>query len=166
MTEREQSTLYQRIWRRNIHAKRRAQGLCIGCGKFPPAKSKSGYCEKCLAKARAEYKPFDRRHKHRFWAIKRKYGIGETEFAQLLEAQNGKCAICGIEPPPPLAETEDRRKHNGKILKVDHDHETNEVRGLLCNGCNIGLGGFADDPSRLWSAMQYLLKHRKVSEVG
>lgn len=51
-----------------------------------------------------------------------------------------QCVICGIE---------------GKLV-VDHNHTTNEVRGLLCNHCNLGLGNFKDDPMLLEFAAQYL----------
>lgn len=69
----------------------------------------------------------------------RKYSLSETEYTRLLETQGWVCAICGGEPNA-----------------VDHDHKTNAVRGLLCRNCNSGIGFFADDVSRLRSAIQYL----------
>jgi hypothetical protein len=46
----------------------------------------------------------------------------------MFQAQGGVCAICN-QPPSP-----------GRNLSVDHNHETGEVRGLLCVGCNTGVG--------------------------
>jgi len=50
-------------------------------------------------------------------------GVTDDEYALLLEAQDGGCAICGAKPKT-------RRLH------VDHDHATGKVRGLLCHRCN------------------------------
>jgi hypothetical protein len=41
---------------------------------------------------------------------------------------------------------------------VDHDHETNKIRGLLCSRCNTGLGLFFDNISNLENAILYLKK--------
>jgi hypothetical protein len=60
----------------------------------------------------------------------------------MLARQHGACAIC--------------KRISSKRLCVDHCHATDKVRGLLCWGCNIGLGNFADDPSRLREAAAYL----------
>lgn len=62
----------------------------------------------------------------------------------LLAAQGGACAICG---GPPLGKG---------VYHLDHDHETGNVRGLLCHACNTSLGGFRDDPELLRKAIAYL----------
>lgn len=76
-----------------------------------------------------------------------KYGLSLSQYACLLSAQNGTCKICGARP-------EDCRPHGR--LNVDHDHDTGKVRGLLCNQCNVALGGFRDSPALLLNAVKYL----------
>jgi hypothetical protein len=44
------------------------------------------------------------------------------------------CTICDEVPP---------------VWHLDHDHETGTPRGWLCSRCNMGLGKFDDDPTRL-----------------
>ncbi len=57
--------------------------------------------------------------------------------------------------------------HFSKGLCVDHDHKTGEIRGLLCDSCNNGLGRFKDNPEILASALSYL-QNRQVgcADVG
>lgn len=45
-------------------------------------------------------------------------------------------------------------------LVMDHDHATGIVRALLCHPCNIGLGGFKDNPAHLRLATTYLEKYK------
>lgn len=52
----------------------------------------------------------------------KKYGISLEDYYRLVNKQEGACAICRIQ---------------NDNLQVDHDHETNVVRGLLCSKCNI-----------------------------
>jgi hypothetical protein len=73
----------------------------------------------------------------------RLYGVSEGLYQTLLDKQDGRCAICGRLP--------DKRK-----LGVDHNHETGEVRGLLCQQCNHAIGLLGDDPQRLQAAIDYL----------
>ena len=86
----------------------------------------------------------------------RKAGITVADYDQIFKAQNGKCAICGDGRSKRLA------------LAIDHDHETGEIRGLLCRHCNVGLGHFKDESSRLWKAFQYLVlhQHRRHKEAS
>lgn len=41
-------------------------------------------------------------------------------------------------------------------LRVDHCHTTGKFRGLICDKCNLGIGHFADNPSLLRAAADYL----------
>lgn len=63
------------------------------------------------------------------------------------EKQGWQCAICKA----PL--------RNGKHVHLDHDHTTGKLRGVLCRGCNVGIGCFREDPVALAAAIQYLLRH-------
>jgi hypothetical protein len=69
-----------------------------------------------------------------------KYGLREKDVAALLILQGGGCAIC-------------RGSH---LLGVDHDHETGEVRGILCRKCNSGLGQFNDRLELVRNGIAYL----------
>jgi len=81
--------------------------------------------------------------------LKRKYGISLDEYNQLVESQGDSCAICG---------TTDKGVARGKFRywSVDHNHATGEVRGLLCQKCNVLLGMAKDDISILEKAIEYL----------
>lgn len=80
----------------------------------------------------------------------RYYGLLEEDYKNLLLAQDGKCAIC---------------KCILTNVTVDHDHETDAIRGLLCNECNLGLGNFKDNLSILESAMKYLASAPKKASL-
>lgn len=69
----------------------------------------------------------------------RKYGLTVEQYDQLYAHQGGRCAAC-------------RRVDD---LCVDHNHETGEVRALLCHGCNTALGMLKDDPLRIRALAAY-----------
>ncbi len=80
-----------------------------------------------------------------FWPRLNLYDLSLEEFNQLLEKQNNSCGICG-------KSFEEYRNY------IDHDHVTGKVRGLLCSGCNTGLGKFGDNIEGLMKAIYYLLQ--------
>jgi hypothetical protein len=86
--------------------------------------------------------------------LKSLYGITLADFDRLLAEQNGQCATCGATTP-------------GKrgVWRVDHDHLTGQVRGLLCEGCNRGIGCLQDDPVIFMAAARYVAAHREI-EAG
>ena len=77
---------------------------------------------------------------------KTQYNLSEEEWVNLLNKQKGCCAICGASLTFIT---------NG--YAVDHNHKTDEVRGILCGTCNMALGLFKDSPKILQEARRYLL---------
>lgn len=82
---------------------------------------------------------------HKYAKIKYKYGITREEYLKLYNDQSGKCAICGKEI-----------EVLGNETHIDHDHDTNIIRGLLCQNCNLGLGYFFDSKEILNKAAEYV----------
>lgn len=78
-------------------------------------------------------------------ALMTRYALTKEDYDRLFQSQNGQCAICFTDLD--------------KYTHIDHSHETSEVRGLLCQLCNRGLGHFKDDVERLSNAINYLIKH-------
>lgn len=76
----------------------------------------------------------------------KKFGITVEEFNKMLENQKYRCAICGY----------DDISDPKFFPVVDHCHTHNQVRGLLCMNCNLGLGSFRDNPDFLDTAILYL----------
>jgi hypothetical protein len=121
---------------------------------------RKSWCRKCQAAvARASYRadPEPRRtasaarrrrdycpDRRRDAMLRHHYGLTLEAFAALLRSQGSCCAICGSGEP------------RSKNWNVDHCHESERVRGVLCGPCNTGLGHLGDDPERLESAIRYL----------
>ena len=74
----------------------------------------------------------------------RQFGITEEDYDRMLAEQDGLCAICR-QPEP-----------EGRRLHVDHDHDTDEVCGLLCGPCNRGIGMLGEDPVVIEAALAYV----------
>lgn len=93
----------------------------------------------------------------------RNHHIRIDSFKKIVEEQKGRCAICHLD-------FEDDRSR----MNVDHDHRCcsgrsscgNCIRGILCNGCNGGIGFFKDDPENLLSAAQYLSHFKERNTNG
>lgn len=137
--ERDRSLAKGREQRRSAGIPQRARKFnengdvwCARCADYLPihrfAVFKSGkregqpasYCRRC-SKAYA--------HAQR---LKKIYGVAAEEYDRLLQIQEGRCAICRDRPV-------------NRQLAVDHNHQTGQIRGLLCKRCNHDLLGSARD---------------------
>ncbi len=124
--------------------------------------------KKCTEKQKAYMREYYRTHKKeareravkngstvstymRAQNLKRNYGLTVEQFEIMLGEQGGCCLICKT-PEDSI----DPRTGKTRNLAVDHCHTTGKVRGLLCAGCNNGLGCFKDDTNRIVAALEYL----------
>lgn len=123
---------------------------CRTCGKSKSVSDFSGRtnrASKTASRCRECMRPTTR------WKrLKERYGIDRETFERMTADQGGLCAIC--HRPPQI----------WRHLDVDHCHETNRVRGLLCRKCNVGIGAMEDVPDRMRAAAAYIESHRKASE--
>jgi len=124
--------------------------VCKECYRKASKKYKLANAEECSRKHKEYMKHWNanrtesQRNKMADNRLKKQYGISLNEYNLMKSAQGNKCAICGNIPK--------------ETLQVDHCHKTGFVRGLLCRGCNSGIGGLRDDIKILRSAIKYLEK--------
>jgi hypothetical protein len=131
------------------------------CGQCRDIKPDSAYysdsdavCRSCIVGKARVRQPEDKRVRSRRKHLKREYGLDPSQVLQMLERQNGRCAICALEMTPPGSAP--------TSMCVDHSHETNRVRQLLCSSCNKLLGFAKDDPVTLHAAIRYLREHAEA----
>ncbi len=84
-----------------------------------------------------------------------RFGLTLNEYLDLLIAQDFCCAVC---TKPPFDGHGSRRSLDGFV--VDHDHDTNKVRGLLHPNCNVAIGLLQDSVDNAHGAWKYLRKHK------
>jgi hypothetical protein len=115
--------------------------------EFPRNRSGKGghgsYCKPCH-NARTRANIVKNHGNSRNYHLKGRYGITGADYDRMLASQGGLCAGCRKAPP----------QH------VDHDHETDAVRGLLCFNCNQALGNVRDDVYVMRGLVAYLDAHR------
>lgn len=106
------------------------------------AQWKKDHPEKTRAQGRRWYKANRKRsiQRSRNNQLLRDYGITLVQLEAMLEKQCRRCLICKKNP----------------AVAVDHNHRTGKIRGILCRMCNIGIGGFKDDPKLCQQAAKYL----------
>lgn len=143
---------------------------CRRCGKDREQNSFKGHspaarCHGCREKSRDE----NRRSRLRagpaalrasnLWT---KYRITPEEYDALRVKQGYRCAVCGThedqltEPRGGRPRLDGAETAEPARLVVDHCHDTQRVRGLLCAGCNVALGCFKDSVDSLRAAIRYL----------
>ena len=120
------------------------------CGETNPEQfyaSRASECKTCLSVRTATHQRGNKDHHQRRW-LRRAYGWTLEKYNTELAKQRGLCALCGKPPLP------------SERLRVDHNHETGETRGLLHQHCNSLLGFAREDTAILLAAIAYVLRYR------
>ena len=144
-----------------------AYGDDLVCNKCKVAKPKSeffkeskftrGYRYSCKECEAPRYKKYREDNKEKVnnnrlkWNRRKSYNFPPELFETRFDEQGKICAIC----KSPNA--------GGRgAFHADHNHQTNQPRGVLCHNCNVALGNFKDDPELLKAAIEYLEKYAEV----
>lgn len=156
----------------NIYVSPGGQRHCRACRKLRDANRAPSEHRRLAAIVRSKQYYQANRERHNAWVREwyqrnpdasrlyslrnrlKRHGMTEADYLAMFEAQGGACVICR------QPETRTNRRGERYLLAIDHDHETGQVRGLLCQECNKGLGAFDDDPDRLTAAAAYLIGAR------
>jgi hypothetical protein len=88
------------------------------------------------------------------WHYQNRYGISYDDFLKRMEDQQNLCAVCNTTLSLGSYKSASR-------AVLDHCHSSNNLRSVLCNACNSGLGHFRDKPELLEKAANYLRKHNQ-----
>lgn len=126
-----------------VRGRRQESGRsCIHCGaEGLPFRPGRAVCDDCRSDKRGRRDADGRR---RF----RKYGITEAQYTAKFAEQGGCCAICLTDDP------------GSKGWTIDHCHDTDTFRGVLCNHCNLALGHLRDDVGVMLRAVDYIQSSR------
>ena len=77
----------------------------------------------------------------------------------MFNAQKGRCLICGRDFDDIYKNQ--KENHIYYTPRIDHDHKTGKVRGILCHHCNTALGSLNENPLILVRAIKYLQENKK-----
>lgn len=113
-----------------------------------------GACRKCISKQAVSYRK-ERMPKHVAEKLANNRGVkqalkkygpeGVSTYNRKIAGE--ACDICG---------------GYTSLMAIDHDHDTGDVRGLLCGKCNTALGLFDDDSDKMRAAIEYLAQWEKM----
>jgi Recombination endonuclease VII len=155
--------------------------ICKKCGQLKPHyPSRLSSCKDCQnnyttankEKRKAQSRKWRQNNKHvaqKYWSdnkeklnamqrefyIKRTYGLTPARFTKIFTSQGNVCACCGSDNPG-----------SKRGWQVDHDHNKNRVRAILCQPCNSTIGHAKESIYRLLACVSYLQAAEDAYDVS
>lgn len=127
---------------------------CRDCEAAYASKYRKVYKDKWLKTKRAWYAKHPEERTYTKWrSFARKNGIDPNAVIKYIKWHPNQCDICS------------KPSKDGKSLHVDHCHDTNDIRGMLCDNCNKALGMFQSNTGIMKSAIEYL-KNAPMFKAG
>lgn len=115
--------------------------ICERCkSSYTPISRTQRWCKICCPSERDSY-------------LMCTYNINCEELNVILERASNCCEICQV----PFS---DERRY-----MIDHDHQTDQVRGVLCVPCNFALGMLDKQPNWVHAAQTYLINTRPAQVI-
>jgi hypothetical protein len=94
--------------------------------------------------------------------LRDKHGVSYQWYQETLNTQKECCAICKKHKS---LNVKDARNNKVRNLAVDHNHTTNQIRGLLCYGCNLALGMLKDNIESAQNLVEYLRFYEEKDKI-
>lgn len=80
--------------------------------------------------------------------LRHRYGVSREQYENLMRIAGGVCELCG----------------SGHLLCLDHCHQSELVRGILCMRCNTAMERFDEMPDFTARVAKYLEKHNEPKD--
>jgi len=108
-----------------------------------------------IKKNRKEYRLKNKQKSKEYW-LKKAYGLTFKQYEDMIKNQNYKCFIC----------TKEFNNMNPSLKAcVDHDHETGQIRSILCKRCNSALGHCSENIITISNMKKYLYKYKTDEQI-
>jgi len=109
-------------------------------------------CKKCAnLEQNAKRSTIIGKHYSSMATMKSSFNITEDQLQNMLLGQQGCCKICSVD-------FGGLESLNGRTYCIDHNHNTNEIRGLLCPKCNRQIGLVENNPT-LVNGLSFMYKN-------
>lgn len=137
-----------------VESTSRGRKYCDDCNERRRLSSAKKSYRKNKKKRKEYYSKPEQKLKQKWKRLNKVFGLSEDDWKKMYSDQEGLCYLC-LRTEQQLKRS--RFKHKGFV--VDHDHETNRIRGLLCNNCNLLLSGWVkDSPEMAIRIHEYLTR--------